>query len=127
MAEAILNHFYGNEFEAESAGVEPTPLNPLGIQAMKEIGIDISGNKAKEVFDLYTQGKMYRYVVSVCDDLLNEKCPIFPGVLERLNWPFPNPANLTGTEESKLIQVREIRDAIKKKIDEFVKGLDKGL
>jgi arsenate reductase len=127
MAEALLNRFYGNEFEAESAGVEPTPLNPLSIQAMNEIGIDISNNKAKEVFDLYKQGKMYNYVISVCDDLNNEKCPIFPGVIARLNFPFPNPANFDGNEESKLIRVREIRDAIKNRLDEFVKELDKNL
>jgi arsenate reductase len=123
MAEALLNHIGKEEFEAESAGLTPTALNPLCIQAMKEIGLDISNNKAKEVFDLYRAGKFYNYVVSVCDESIQEKCPIFPGTINRLEWSFSNPADLTGSEDEKMKKVREIRDAIRLKVENFVDAL----
>src|SRR3989344_1724156 len=90
MAEAFLNQLGGEKFEAESAGFEPARINPFVIKAMQEIGIDISNNKVKEVFDLYKQGKIYNYVIAVCDEANAEKCPIFPGSVPRLDWSFPN-------------------------------------
>ena len=114
MAEAYLNHFGDGRFEAESAGLEPGVLNPRVIQVMKEDGIDVSGNRTKSVFDLFKQGRMFGYVVTVCDKEAAEKCPIFPGVAKRLHWNFPDPSALRGTEEQKLQGTREIRDEIKK-------------
>jgi arsenate reductase len=121
MAEAFLNTLAGDRFNAESAGLTPGILNPLVVEVMKEIGIDISNNKAKSVFDFFKAGKRYHYVISVCDDASAERCPVFPGIIKRLNWPFEDPAKLTGTYEERLQGTRIIRDKIRSRIKEWVK------
>src|SRR3954451_7341519 len=80
MAEAFLNHVCGAQFEAHSAGLEPGKLNPVVVEAMEEIGIDISGNATKAVFDTVKSGQTFAYVVTVCDETSAERCPIFPGI-----------------------------------------------
>jgi arsenate reductase len=116
MAEAWLNHFGGEQFEAESAGLSPGTLNPLVVKVMQEVGIDISHKKTQAVFDLFQTGRLFKYVITVCDETSAEKCPIFPGITKRFHWSFPDPSTLTGTEAEKLAQTREIRDLIKVKI-----------
>ena len=116
MAEAWLNHFGGEQFEAESAGLSPGTLNPLVVKVMQEVGIDISHKKTQAVFDLFQTGRLFKYVITVCDETSAEKCPIFPGITTRFHWSFPDPSTLTGTEAEKLAQTREIRDLIKVKI-----------
>jgi arsenate reductase len=117
MAEAFLNRICGGEFEAHSAGLEPGNLNPIVVEAMREIGIDISGNKTKSVMDMFKSGKTFQYVITVCDETSAERCPIFPGVTKRLHWSFPDPSGFPGTHDEKLAKTREIRDTIKKKIE----------
>ena len=119
MAEAWLNHLCGDFVEAHSAGLEPGVLNPLVVEVMKEVGIDISHKKTQGVFDLYKKGEFFSYVIAVCDGASAEKCPIFPGALERLHWSFPDPSKVDGTKEEKLAQIRPIRDAIKEKIENW--------
>jgi len=121
MAEAFLNHFAGDRFEAESAGLEPGPLNPFVVEVMKEAGIDISMNQAKSVFALYKEGRLYDYVITVCEESQAERCPFFPGRVTRLDWPFQNPATLEGSHEERLAKTREIRDQIRKRVEEFVR------
>jgi len=121
MAEVFLNHFCGERFIAESAGLEPGVLNPLAVDVMKEIGIDISKNETKSVFDFYTEGKLYRYVITVCDESSAEQCPLFPGIAERLHWSFEDPSAFTGTYEEKLQKTRVVREKIKEKVQEFCK------
>jgi arsenate reductase len=123
MAEAWLNHFCGQRFEAESAGLSPGTLNPLAVKVMQEVGIDISHKKTQTVFDLFKASKIYSYVVTVCDETSAEKCPIFPGVTKRLHWNFPDPSVLTGTPEEKLAKTRDIRDLIKTKIENWCQEL----
>ncbi len=120
MAEAFLNNFGGDKFEAQSAGFEPGTLNPIVVEAMQEIGIDISKNKTKDVFDFFKQGRMFSYVITVCDESSAESCPIFPGMSTRLHWSFTDPSALEGSQENKLARTRTIRDDIKKKINEFI-------
>src|SRR3989338_9622164 len=79
IAEAFLKQMAGDKFEAESAGLEPGNLNPVVVEVMKEVGIDISQNKTKSVFDFYKQGRQYDYVVTVCDESQSGACPMFPG------------------------------------------------
>jgi len=117
MAEAFLNQVCGEEFEAHSGGLEPGRLNPVVIEGMQEIGIDISGNTTKAVFDMFKSGKMFAYVITVCDEASAERCPIFPGVTTRLHWSFPDPSSVSGTHEEKLAKTREVRDMIKAKIE----------
>jgi arsenate reductase len=119
IAEAFLNQICGNEFEAHSAGLEPGKLNPTVVEAMQEIGIDISGNQTKAVFDIIKSGKMFAYVITVCDEASAERCPYFPGLSTRLHWSFPDPSAFQGAREEKLGQTREVRDAIKEKIEQW--------
>jgi arsenate reductase len=117
MAEAWLNQICGDFFAAESAGLEPGTLNPLVIEAMQEVGIDISKKETRAVFDVFKSGKLFAYVITVCDETSAEKCPIFPGVTTRLHWSFPDPSILVGSREHKLVEVRKIRDEIRDKIE----------
>ena len=119
MAEAFLNRICPEIFQAESAGLEPGKLNPIVVEAMQEIGIDISGNPTKSVFDMFKSGKMFAYAITVCDEASAERCPIFAGVTKRLHWSFPDPSAIQGTREEKLAGTREIRDMIKAKIESW--------
>ncbi|MBN1904768.1 MAG: arsenate reductase ArsC [Deltaproteobacteria bacterium] len=121
IAEAFLNHLAGDRFEAESAGIEPSELNPLAVDVMREVGIDISNNRSKKVFDLYKQGRLYNYVVPVCDDAA-EKCPIFPGFARVIQWSFQNPETFTGSYQERLIKMRGLREEIKNKIEQFIEN-----
>ncbi len=78
MAEAFLKKYGGEHFEAESAGLEPGTLNPNVVEVMKEVGIDISNNGTQSVFDLFWKGRLYNAVITVCDKVSAESCPIFP-------------------------------------------------
>jgi arsenate reductase (thioredoxin) len=117
MAEAFLNRICGDTFETHSAGIEPGQLNPVVVEAMREIGIDISGNQTKSVNDYLKAGKLFAYVITVCDETSAERCPIFPGVTTRLHWGFPDPSAIQGTHEEKLARTREIRNSIKAKVE----------
>ena len=123
MAEAFLKQMAGNRFEVESAGVEPGTLNPVVVKAMKEVGIDISQNKTKSVFDFYKQGKQYAYIVTVCDESQAGTCPIFPAtaVTKRLHWGFDDPSSFQGTWQEKLEKTRRVRDDIRMKVEEWIK------
>jgi arsenate reductase len=116
MAEAFLKAECGEEFEVCSAGLEPGRLNPVVVEAMREIGIDISGNQTKAVSEMIKSGKTFAYVITVCDETSAERCPVFPGVTTRLHWSFPDPSAIQGTREQKLAGTREIRDAINAKV-----------
>jgi arsenate reductase (thioredoxin) len=120
MAEAFLNHLAGDRFEAESAGLEPAAVNPLAVEVMREISIDISMNRADSVFDFYKQDRLYKYVIAVCDEAA-ERCPIFPAFARKLHWSFENPASFTGNHEERLEKTRQVRDQIRKKVEEFIK------
>ncbi|MFA6358416.1 MAG: arsenate reductase ArsC [Candidatus Omnitrophota bacterium] len=118
MAEAYLKQLAGDRFEVESAGLEPGKLNLVVVEAMKEVGIDISQNKTKSVFDFYKQGKRYDYVITVCDESQAGKCPVFPGtaLTKRMHWSFDDPSGFQGALEEKLEKTRNVRDQIKQKI-----------
>lgn len=120
MAEAFLNQLGAGKFAAESAGIEKGKLNRFVIRAMNEVGIDISKNETQEVFDLFKQGKSYQAVITVCEQEAAERCPIFPGMVKRIAWSFPDPSKFTGTDEEILAKVRMVRDAIKVKVTEFI-------
>jgi len=120
MAQAFLNMLAGDHFEAESAGLEAGTLNPFVVEAMAEVGIDISGNTTRRAFDVLKQGKRFHYVITVCDAGNAQKCPIFPNTMQYLNWSFPDPGELQGSHEEKMKEVRTIRDAIKEKLKAWI-------
>jgi len=117
MAEAFLNQICPEEFEAQSAGLEPGKLNPVVVEAMREVGIDISGNRTKAVFDMIKSGQMFAYVITVCDEASAERCPVFPGVTTRMHWSFADPSGFKGTHNEVLSRTREVRDTIQRKIE----------
>lgn len=119
IAQELLNRRCGEEFEAQSAGLEPGVLNPLVIEVLREMGIDISGRETRNVFDVYKSGQIFAYVIAVCDGASAQRCPIFPGVTTRLDWSFPDPSTFEGTREEKMQQTRLVRDAIDIKIQAF--------
>ncbi len=119
MAEAFLREVAGDRFEIESAGLDPRPINPLVIEVMNEVGIDLSRQTSDSVFSFFRNGRLYDVVITVCDDASEAKCPIFPGITQRHHWPFPDPETLGGPRESRLAALREIRDNIRKKVVEW--------
>jgi arsenate reductase (thioredoxin) len=114
MAEGYLRRAAGDRFEAMSAGIEPKGLNPLAVEAMREIGIDISGQQSKAVMSLL--GQHIPYVITVCDDA-RERCPIFPRTYKFLHWSFDDPAAAEGTHDQQLAVFRRVRDEIIQHID----------
>ncbi|MCX7027128.1 MAG: arsenate reductase ArsC [Spirochaetes bacterium] len=124
MAEAYLAKFGGDRYAAESAGLEPGKLNPYVVRALAEDGIDISGKATRAVLDLYREGKTFDWVVTVCSKEAAERCPIFPGKVERRHWPFDDPSRFMGSDEEIMARVRALRDAIRAKVREFIAELD---
>lgn len=120
MAEAFLKKYGGDLFHVESAGLEKGKLNPLAVEAMKEEGIDISLNETKDVFEFFKEGRIYQYIVTVCDEKASERCPIFPGLNEKINWSFEDPSQFTGTWDEKLEQTRQVKDQIKDAVLLFI-------
>lgn len=118
MAEGLLRQLAGSRFEAFSAGVEPTRLNPLAVRVMGEIGIDISSQRSKHLSEFL--GESFASVITVCDSA-SESCPVFPGANDRRHWSFGDPAVATGTEEERLAVFRRVRDAIRGRIEEFIR------
>lgn len=116
MAEAWLNHFCGKRCEVYSAGLEAGTLNPLVVEVMKEVGIDISENKTKTVSDILAQVSGFDYVITVCDEASAQRCPMVPGVLNKLHWNFPDPAKVAGNDQEKKAMIRFIRDGIRDKV-----------
>jgi arsenate reductase len=115
MAEGLLRAHGGDLFTAYSAGTEPKGLNPLAVQAMQELGIDISQQSSKGVAEFLGKTPV-RHLVIVCGDA-DERCPsAWPGVSNREFWPFEDPAAATGTEEQRLAAFRQIRDQIKARL-----------
>jgi len=122
MAEAFLKQLAGDHLEVESAGFVPSPINPLVVAVMQEIGIDLVAKKTQKVFDLYLDGKLYIYVITVCDQAAAEKCPVFPGLVTRLHWSFEDPAGFTGTWEEKMEKSRKVRDAIRERVSDWYRA-----
>lgn len=114
IAEGYMRSKYGDRYEVFSGGIEATRVHPMAIEVMKEIGIDISGQKSKLVDDFF--GKSIDIVVTVCD-AANKVCPFFPGAPDVINENFPEPSKFTGSEEDIRASFRHLRDQIINWID----------
>ena len=117
MAEGLLRHEAGSQFDVYSAGTKPSIVRPEAIAAMGEIGIDISGHRSKSVDEFL--GKPLDTIITVCDNA-KESCPAFPGGVQRLHWPFSDPAAVEGPEEKRLEAFRKVRDQIHGRIMVFL-------
>lgn len=121
MAEGLMRHFRGNEFEVFSAGVEPKGVHPQAIAAMREIGVDISGQQSKHVDAL--PEKEFDCIITLCDHAA-QNCPVFLGKGVRLHHGFSDPAAVQGSDHEVLEAFRKVRDELKQFILAF--GSDKG-
>ena len=116
MAEGLLRHDAGDRFEVASAGTRPTEVRPEAIEVMKEIGIDISGQRSKSIDDF--AARHFDCVLTVCDNA-QETCPIYPGHANRLHHSFEDPAAAQGTDEDRLVRFRKVRDDIREYLEDF--------
>jgi len=119
MAEGLLRHYAEDRFEVFSAGTKPSVVRPEAIAVMKEIGVDISGHRSKSVNEFI--GKPLDIVITVCDNA-NETCPVFPGSVKRMHWPFEDPAAVQGPTEVRKAEFRRIRNQLYARIMSFLKG-----
>lgn len=117
MAEAFLRAYGGDGYEVHSAGTRPSTVNPVAIEVMREAGIDISGQRSKNVTEYL--GQHFSIVITVCDNA-REHCPIFPGPCLREDWPFDDPAEATGTRQQQLVVFRRVRDQIGGRVRAFL-------
>ena len=119
MAEGFLSHLYGDRYEAYSAGITPTHVNPYAIKAMAEVGIDISGQIPKS-WRVYGLDYGFDVVITTCSEA-EKSCPVFP-YGKVLHWEFPDPSEAKGTEEEILKVFRNVRDSIRNRIETVVKN-----
>ena len=127
MAEAILRKYGGDDFEVYSAGIEPGTLNPYVVKVLQEDeGIDISKNIPKSAFDFVKQGVLFQYVVTVCDESAAQRCPIFPGVRERIMMSFDDPSDFTGSDEEIMRKVRKVKEKVKTEVLRFIALVKEG-
>jgi arsenate reductase len=116
MAEGLLRHLGGEKFEVHSAGTIPSYVHPRAIQAMDELGIDISAHRSKHVSEF--TGESFDFVISLCGE---NNCPsVIAKIGTSLHWPFPDPVSAAGRENDILAGFRKVRDAIKARIEEFI-------
>lgn len=113
MAEGCLRHIAGDQYDVLSAGTAPVGLNPLAVEVMREIGIDISRQTSKNVSQFL--GVNIPFVITVCDRA-KESCPVFPGAFQFISWSFDDPAAVAGSREEKLAAFRRVRDEIAERI-----------
>lgn len=124
MAEGLLRALGGQDFEVHSAGLEPRELNPLAVEAMAEIGIDISGQRSKHLNEFLDI--QFDYIITVCDRA-RDSCPTFPRDSENIHWGYDDPAAAQGTEEEKLAVFRRVRNEIRQRLGIWTPAIRKKL
>lgn len=117
MAEGLLRRDGGDIFEVFSAGTHPGSVRAEAIEAMREVGIDISHHRSKSVDEF--AGREFDYVITVCDNA-RENCPVFPGKTRRIHWSFDDPAAAPGDEATRLAEFRRVRDEIHERLSAFI-------
>ena len=123
MAEGLLRHDAGERFEVESAGTKASFVRPEAIAVMRELGIDISAHRSKNVEEF--EGQKFDYVMTVCDNA-RETCPVFFGAAQKLHRDFEDPAGITGTGEQRLAIFRRVRDELRGYLREFSNAVEIG-
>jgi arsenate reductase len=116
MAEGLLREDGGGRFEVSSAGTHPGRVRAEAIEAMREVGIDISGHRSKSVEEF--AGQEFDYVITVCDQA-KEQCPVFPAETRRIHWSFDDPAAAAGVWEERLAVFRRVREEIRGRLREW--------
>lgn len=116
MAEGLLRHDAGDRFDVKSAGTNPSRVRPEAIAVMKELGVDISGQRSTHVDEV--AGTAFDYVLTVCDQA-REACPLFPAPSQQLHHDFQDPAAFEGSEDERLAVFRRVRDEIRAYLQTF--------
>ncbi len=115
MAEGLAQKRFGDAVIVQSAGSEPSRVNPLAIRVLAEIGIDITDHRSKSVQEI--DPATVDTVITLCAE---EVCPVFLGKARRLHWPLADPATAEGTGEERLQRFREVRDEITRRLEDLV-------
>jgi len=120
MAEALLRQIGGDRFQVESAGIELGRLNPMAVEVLREVGIDISEKKPRGIAEIFSAGNVdFDWVITVCDRAART-CPFIPGEAQRLSWSFDEPSAFRGTWEEKLNLTRRVRDEIRSALNDWI-------
>ena len=119
MAEGLLRHYGGEGFTVESAGIEPSFVRPEAVEAMRELGIDISGQRSKSIDEF--SGQSFDCVITVCDNA-NQNCPVFPAATQRIHWSIADPVAVDGDNDTRLQAFRVARDELRTRLEEFRQG-----
>jgi arsenate reductase len=117
MAEALIRRNGGEDFDVNSAGTEPSRINPLTERVLDEAGIDHSWARSKSVNEFL--GQQFDYVITVCDEA-RQACPVFPGVHATLHWGYEDPSAVEGTEEERLAAFRSTLTMMASRIQTFI-------
>ena len=117
MAEGLLRHYGAEVFEVVSAGIDPGFVRPEAIEAMREVGIDISSHRSKSIDEFIAQP--FDYVITVCDNA-NQRCPVFAGASRRIHWSIEDPAVIGGDDETRLGAFRLARDELRERLRGFI-------
>ena len=117
MAEGLLRELGGGRFEVFSAGTRPSRVRAEAVEAMREVGISIGGQRSKSVDEF--AGREFDYVITVCDNA-REECPVFPGRVKRIHWSFDDPAAVEGDWTERLAVFRRVRDEIGARLREWL-------
>lgn len=120
MAEGVTNHFFGDKLEAFSAGSQASYVHPLAIEVMKEIDIDISDHRSKNLSEF--NGQKFDYVITLCGSA-NETCLLYFGGTKKIHIGFDDPAKATGSKEEIIQKLRRMRDEIKDKLTDFFQNI----
>ena len=123
MAEGLLRHLAGDRFEVHSAGTKPKGLAEQTVEVMREIGVDISGQRSKHVEEY--AGQPFDYVITVCDSA-RQSCPVFPGGGERIHWDVEDPLYAELRGESTVQALRDARDELRRRIEGFLRTVSGG-
>lgn len=121
MAEGWLRELGGERFEVDSAGTQPSIVRAEAIEAMREVGVNISSHRSKSVDEF--AGREFDYVITVCDNA-RASCPVFPGKTARVHWSFDDPAALEGTWDERLAAFRRVRDEIGERLRAWAGGAE---
>jgi arsenate reductase len=128
IAEEFIKRSAPGKIEAHSSCFESGKIGPLPIDVMREVGIDLSEESPKSVFERHKERGIFDYVISLCHEATTEQCPIFKTNVdalyekeaERISWSVPDFKSLSGTEEEKKAGARDIRDKIKSEVISFL-------
>jgi arsenate reductase len=117
MAEGFLRQLAGDKLTPVSAALEPAPVSPLAVDAMKEVGIDISRQQVADVPTAFKE--RFAFAVGVGDQT-KERCPVFPFAFRLFRWSLEDPAATQGSQAERLAAYRRVRDQIHGRVREFV-------